>query len=98
MQFVGTWQVVGLPDRELVFLPEGTGYFNVQGERVPCFRWWLTESGSLGWQFFIDSTLTSVASRSYEPEYEVLHHGTELVFAHAPFPFGIKHFRRLADA
>ena len=98
MEFVGAWQVVGLPDRELVFLKDGTGYFSVQGEHVPCFRWWLNEAGSLGWQFFLDSTLTSIASRPHDPKYEVLNGGTELMFAHAPFPFGIKHFSRSADA
>jgi hypothetical protein len=98
VEFSGKWHVVEMPDRELVFSSDGTGYFNAQGDSMPFFKWWLTESGLLGWQFFSDSAMTAVVSRPHEPEYDVLHGGAELRFVHAPFPFGIRHFRRSTDA
>jgi hypothetical protein len=97
VNLLGTWCVVGLSDRELFFASNGTGYFRVSGQRLPFFRWSLSESGSLAWQFFLDEALTKFASRSHEPEYEVCNGETELLFKHAPFPFGIKHFAREAQ-
>jgi hypothetical protein len=82
MNFAGTWDVIGLLDRKLVFLADGTGHFSVESERLPFFRWWV-------------GPMTQMASKPHEPKYEVLECSTELLFAHAPFPFGIKHFRRV---
>ncbi len=98
MEFVGKWTVKDMPDRELVFCSDGTGWFAVHGESMPFFRWWLTEAGRLGWQFFSDSAMSSWASRSHEPEYVLVDGGAELRFAHAPFPIGIRHFIRSTDA
>ncbi|MBM3116064.1 hypothetical protein [Jeongeupia naejangsanensis] len=97
MNFLGTWRVVGLPDRELVFADNGMGYFSTQGERMPFFQWSITECGRLAWQFFLNEALTEFASCAHEPEYAVSCGGTELRFEHAPFPFGIKHFVREAQ-
>jgi hypothetical protein len=98
MNLVGRWQVVGLPDRELVFHANGTGYFAVESEHMPFFKWQLSNARVLGWQFFLDSAMTQVSSRMHEPAYQALNAETELLFSHAPFPFGIKHFKRVSTA
>lgn len=98
MNLLGKWYVIAMADRELVFCDDGTGYFSIEGEPIPLFKWWLNESGRLGWQFFLEPDMTRPVSRAHEPEYEVLCDGMELRFKHAPFPFGIKHFSRSVDA
>lgn len=52
MQLVGTWESTGLPDRQLVFLEDGTGYISVQTVRHPYSRWWY-EQGIAHWLLLV---------------------------------------------
>jgi hypothetical protein len=94
MTFIGAWQSTSLSDRELVFCADGTGHVSVQGERFPFFEWWLDAEGRLHWQMFRDASRSSVLSRGHDAACEVVEGGAELVFEHAPIPFGLKRFKR----
>jgi hypothetical protein len=83
-----------MSDRKLIFAGDGTGCFNVQGEPMPYFKWWLNGDGCLGWQFFLDASFGETCSSAHAPEYFLSEDGNELSFVRAPFPFGIRHFRR----
>ncbi|WP_219819722.1 hypothetical protein [Xanthomonas pisi] len=96
--FVGKSAVVGMPSRVLELARDGTGFFSCDGESLPFIRWRLSGTGGLVWQFFLDAAHTQIASREHEPQLTMSGDRCKLRFAHAPFPFGIKHFERIDTA
>ena len=99
IDLTGTWSAIADERRKLVFLPSGSGYIEVQGQRFPYFGWSSNELG-LKWCFFKDAERTSVLAVEHEIQCGESVVGGErtLVFRVAPIPFGFKEFRYAGDA
>ena len=92
MDIEGTW-IAADNRRAVVFLADGTGFIQVEGERFPFFKWW-SEDVLPMWAFFSDEAFAVPMGRASPMNCEEKIEGSVrcLLFQNAPIPFGFRKF------